>query len=144
MGFLSFPHHILNRKKPIKRCALYIYIQNPMKMNLTYAYIFLVLAIAFELVSTSFLKDTNGFTRLYPSLICVIALIICVYLLAHTMMFIPVGIVYATWAGLGIVGITIIAVIKYKQIPNIPTIIGIALIVIGVVIVNLMNDIDVK
>ena len=60
------------------------------------------------------------------------------------MKFIPVGIVYASWAGLGIVAITIIAVIKYKQIPNIPTIIGIGLIVIGVVVVNLMNDIDVK
>ena len=90
-------------------------------MNLTYAYIFLVLAIAFEVLSTSFLKDTNGFTKLYPSLI-----------------------VYASWAGLGIVAITIIAVIKYNQMPNIPTMIGIALIVIGVVVVNLMNDIDVK
>ena len=113
-------------------------------MNLTYAYIFLFLAIAFEVLSTSFLKDTNGFTRLYPSLICIVALCICVYLLAHTMQFIPVGIVYATWAGLGIVGITIIAVIKYNQIPNIPTIIGLSLIVIGVVVVHLMNDIDVK
>ena len=113
-------------------------------MNLTYAYIFLVLAIAFEVLSTSFLKDTNGFTKLYPSLICVIALCICVYLLAHSMKVIPVGIVYATWAGLGIVGITIIAVIKYKQIPNIPTIIGLSLIIVGVIIVHLMNDIDVK
>ena len=113
-------------------------------MNLTYAYVFLALGIAFELISTSFLKDTNGFTKLYPSMICIIALCICVYLLAHTMQFIPVGIVYATWAGLGIVGITIIAVLKYKQIPNIPTIIGLALIVIGVVIVHLMNDIDVS
>ena len=113
-------------------------------MNLTYAYIFLVIAIIFELISTSTLKDTYGFTRLYPSLICIIALCICVYLLAHTMQFIPVGIVYATWAGLGIVGITIIAVIKYKQIPNIPTIIGLALIVVGVIVVHLMNDIDVK
>ena len=60
------------------------------------------------------------------------------------MKLIPVGIVYASWAGLGIVAITIIAVIKYKQIPNIPTMIGIAFIVIGVVVVNLMNDIDVK
>ena len=113
-------------------------------MNLTYAYIFLILAIAFEVLSTSFLKDTNGFTRLYPSLICLIALCICIYLLSHSMQFIPVGIVYATWAGLGIVGITIIAVYKYKQIPNIPTIIGLLLIVIGVTIVHLMNDIDVK
>ena len=112
-------------------------------MNLTYAYIFLALGIFFELISTSFLKDTNGFTSLYPSMICITALCICIYLLAHSMQFIPVGIVYATWAGLGIVGITIIAVFKYKQIPNIPTIIGLGLIVIGVTIVNLMNDIDV-
>ena len=113
-------------------------------MNLTYAYIFLALGIGFELISTSFLKDTNGFTRLYPSLICILALCICIYLLAHSMQFIPVGIVYATWAGLGIVGITIIAVFKYNQIPNIPTIIGLSLIVIGVAIVHLMNDMDVK
>jgi small multidrug resistance pump len=113
-------------------------------MNLTYAYIFLALGIGFELISTSFLKDTNGFTNFYPSLIVITALCICVYLLAHTMKFIPVGIVYATWAGLGIVGITIIAVIKYKQIPNIPTIIGLSLIVVGVIIVHLMNDIKVE
>ena len=113
-------------------------------MNLTHAYIFLVLAIIFEVFSTSFLKDTNGFTKLYPSLIVIIALCICLFLMSHTMKFLPVGIVYASWAGLGIVGITIIAIIKYKQIPNIPTIIGLSLIVIGVVIVHLMNDIDVK
>ena len=113
-------------------------------MNLTYAYMFLILAVAFEVLSTSFLKDTNGFTKLYPSLIVIIALCICLFLMSHTMKFIPVGIVYASWAGLGIVGITIIAVIKYKQIPNIPTIIGLSLIVIGVVVVHLMNDIDVK
>ena len=113
-------------------------------MNLTYAYIFLALGIAFELISTSFLKDTNGFTKLYPSLICIIALCICIYLLSHSMKFIPVGIVYATWAGLGILGITVIAILKYNQTPNIPTIIGLSFIVIGVAIVHLMNDINAK
>ena len=113
-------------------------------MNLTHAYIFLVLAIMFELLSTSFLKDTNGFTNLYPSLIVIIALCVCLFLISHSMKFIPVGIVYASWAGLGIVGITIIAVIKYKQIPNIPTMIGLSLIVVGVIIVHLMNDIKVE
>ena len=113
-------------------------------MNLTYAYIFLILAIAFEVLATSFLKDTNGFTSLYPSLIVVIALCICLFLMSHVMKLIPVGIVYATWAGLGIVAITIVAIIKYKQIPNIPTIIGLSFIVIGVAVVHLMNDIDVK
>ena len=113
-------------------------------MNLTYAYIFLVIAIIFELISTSSLKDTYGFTRLYPSMIVVVSLCICLYLISHSMQFIPVGIVYASWAAGGIVGITIIAAVKYKQIPNIPTLIGIALIVIGVIVVHLMNDIDVK
>ena len=106
--------------------------------------ILLILAIAFEVLSTSFLKDTNGFTSLHPSLIVVVSLCICLFLMSHTMQFIPVGIVYATWAGLGIVAIAIIAAIKYNQIPNIPTIIGLSLIVIGVIIVHLMNDIDVK
>ena len=112
-------------------------------MNLTYAYIFLVLAIAFEVLATSFLKDTNGFTNLYPSLIVIIALCICLFLMSHAMKFIPVGIVYASWAGLEIVGITIIAAVKYKQIPNVPTIVGLSLIVVGVIIVHLMNDIKV-
>ena len=109
-------------------------------MNLTHAYIFLVLAIMLELLSTSFLKDTYGFTKLYPSLIVITSLCACLYLISHVMKFIPVGIVYASWAGLGIVGITIIAVIKYKQVPNIPTMIGLSLIVAGVIIVHLMND----
>ena len=113
-------------------------------MNLTYAYIFLVIAIIFELISTSLLRDTDGFTRFYPSMIVVVALCICLYLMSHSMKFIPVGIVYASWAGLGIVGITIIAAVKYKQIPNIPTVIGLGFIIIGVVVVHLMNNIDVK
>ena len=113
-------------------------------MSLTHAYIFLILAIAFEILSTSFLKDTNGFTKLYPSMIVIVALCICLFLMSHTMKIIPVGIVYASWAGLGIVGITVVAIIKYKQIPNIPTIIGLSLIVIGVVIVHTMNDIKVE
>ena len=113
-------------------------------MNLTHAYIFLVLAIVFELISTSFLKDTNGFTKLYPSLIVIVALCFCLFLISHSMQFIPVGIVYASWAAGGIVGITIIAAVKYNQIPNIPTIIGLSLIVAGVVIVHLMNDIKVN
>ena len=124
--------------------SIYKVLANIKKMNLTYAYIFLVLAIAFEVLATSFLKDTNGFTKLYPSLLVIIALCICLFLMSHTMKFIPVGIVYASWAGLGIVAITIVAVIKYNQIPNIPTIIGLVLIVVGVAVVHLMNDIDVK
>ena len=113
-------------------------------MNLTQAYIFLVVAILLEITATSFLKDTQGFTKWIPSLVCIIAVSICMYLMSHVMKIVPVGITYATWSGLGIVAITIIGIIKYKQDPNLATIFGLSLIVIGVAIVNLMNDIKVE
>ena len=64
--------------------------------------------------------------------------------MSHVVGFVPVGITYATWSGLGIAAITIIGVFKYNQIPNIPTIIGLTLIIIGVVIINTMHNIQVK
>ena len=113
-------------------------------MNLTYAYIFLAFAIVLEITGTSFVKDTAGFTRWLPSIICLMTICFSYYLMSHVVGFIPVGITYATWSGLGIVAITIIGVIKYNQIPNIPTIIGLTLIIVGVVIVNAMHNIQVK
>ena len=113
-------------------------------MNLLYAYMFLALAIALEITGTSFVKDTEGFTRWVPSIICLVTICFSYYLMSHVVGFIPVGITYATWSGLGIVAITIIGVFKYNQIPNIPTIIGLVLIIIGVIIVNTMNDIQVN
>ena len=113
-------------------------------MNLTYAYIFLGFAVVLEITGTSFVKDTAGFTRWLPSIICLITICFSYYLMSHVVGFIPVGITYATWSGLGIVAITIIGVVKYNQIPNIPTIIGLTLIIVGVVIVNTMHNIQVK
>ena len=113
-------------------------------MNLVYAYTFLALAIALEITGTSFVKDTEGFTRWVPSIICLVTICFSYYLMSHVVGFIPVGITYATWSGLGIVAITIIGVFKYNQIPNIPTIIGLVLIIVGVIIVNTMNDIQVN
>ena len=113
-------------------------------MNLTYAYIFLGFAIVLEITGTSFVKDTVGFTRWLPSIICLITICFSYYLMSHVVGFIPVGITYATWSGLGITAITIIGVFKYNQIPNIPTIIGLTLIIVGVVIVNTMHNIQVK
>ncbi len=105
---------------------------------------FLALAIALEITGTSFVKDTEGFTRWVPSIICLVTICFSYYLMSHVVGFIPVGITYATWSGLGIVAITIIGVFKYNQIPNIPTIIGLVLIIIGVIIVNTMSDIQVN
>ena len=113
-------------------------------MNFTYAYIFLAFAIILEITGTSFVKDTEGFTRWVPSILCLVTICVSYYLMSHVVTFIPVGITYATWSGLGIAAITIIGVFKYNQIPNIPTIIGLTLIIVGVVIVNTMNDIRVN
>ena len=113
-------------------------------MNLTYAYIFLGFAIVLEITGTSIVKDTEGFTRWIPSIICLVTICISYYLMSHVVSFVPVGITYATWSGLGIAAITVIGVFKYNQIPNIPTIIGLILIIAGVIIVNTMNDIEVK
>ena len=105
---------------------------------------FLALAIVLEITGTSFVKDTAGFTRWLPSIICLGTICISYYLMSHVVGFIPVGITYATWSGLGITAITVIGVFKYNQIPNIPTIIGLTLIIVGVIIVNTMNDIHVN
>ena len=113
-------------------------------MNLTYAYIFLAFAIALEITGTSLVKDTEGFTRWTPTIICLGTICFSYYLMSHVVSFIPVGITYATWSGLGIAAITVIGILKYNQIPNIPTIIGLILIIIGVVIVNTMSDIRVR
>jgi len=113
-------------------------------MNLVYAYLFLALAIILEITGTSFVKDTEGFTKWLPSTICLLTICFSYYLMSHVVNFVPVGITYATWSGLGIAAITIIGVFKYNQIPNIPTIIGLGLIVVGVIIISTMNDIEVR
>ena len=113
-------------------------------MNLTIAYIFLAFAVALEVTGTSFVKDTEGFTKWLPTLICLFTICFSYYLMSHVVNFVPVGITYATWSGLGIAAITIIGIIKYNQIPNIPTIIGLILIIVGVIIISTMNDIEVN
>ncbi len=113
-------------------------------MNLTYAYIFLAFAIVLEITGTSVVKDTAGFTKWLPTIICLGTICFSYYLMSHVVNYLPVGITYATWSGLGIAAITIIGIYKYNQVPNIPTVIGLGLIIIGVIIVNTMNDIKVN
>ena len=113
-------------------------------MNLTYAYIFLAFAIVLEITGTSLVKDTAGFTRGIPTAICLGTICFSYYLMSHVVTFVPVGITYATWSGLGIAAITVIGIYKYNQVPNIPTIIGLILIITGVIIVNTMSDIKVN
>ena len=101
----------------------------------------LTISIILEITATGSLKATEGFTRWMPSLISVVAISGCMFFMSHVMKILPVGITYATWSGIGIIALTLIGIVKYKQIPNLATLFGLSLIVIGVIIVNVMSDI---
>jgi small multidrug resistance pump len=103
------------------------------------AYLYLALAIITEVIGTSLLKATGEFSKLVPSVIVVISYLVSFYFLTLVLRTIPVGITYAIWAGVGIVLVAIIAAITYKQIPDLPAIIGMGLIVSGVVIIHLFS-----
>lgn len=103
------------------------------------AYLYLAIAIVAEVIATSALKASAEFTKVVPSLIVIIGYGAAFYFLTHVLKTIPVGITYATWSGLGIVLITIAGVIFYKQTLDLPAIFGMALIVAGVVIINVLS-----
>ena len=111
-------------------------------MNITYAYIFLIVAIIFGTTSNSFAKSAEGFTLWLPSLVSAVTIIMCMYALSNVMKVIPIGATYASFAGLTIVATAAVGIIKYNQIPNFYTSIGLGLIIVGVIMVNLMGKID--
>ena len=100
------------------------------------AYIYLGLAIIAEVVATSALKASEEFTKLIPSLIVIIGYASAFYLMTLVLRSIPIGITYAIWSGLGIVLVTIVGVFLYRQVPDLPAMIGMALIVAGVVVIH--------
>ena len=102
-------------------------------------YFYLLIAVAFGTASNTFAKSAEGFTLWIPSIITAITIILCMYSLSHVMKTIPVGITYASFAGLTIIATATVGVIKFGQIPNLYTIIGLGLIVAGVLMVNLMG-----
>jgi len=112
-------------------------------MNAATPYMFLVVAIFFGTASNSFAKSSEGFTLWIPSLISAITIILCMYALSNVMKIIPIGITYASFAGLTIIATSIVGVIKYNQVPNFYTIIGLVLIIIGVLVVNLMDKFNI-
>ena len=102
-------------------------------------YIFLILAIILGITSNGYLKSTNGFTILAPTIFCIISIIACIFCLSKAMGIIPVGFTYATYGGLTITAVTLFGVYKYQQIPNLYGIIGISLIIIGVILLNTLG-----
>ena len=108
-------------------------------MTNIFGYLYLLLAVIFGITSNGFLKTTNGFTNLVPTILCILTIIICIFFLAKAMMIIPVGFTYATYGGLTITAVTLFGVFKYNQIPNLYGIIGIALIIVGVILLNTLG-----
>ena len=106
--------------------------------NIT-AYIILIVAVVLGTASNGFAKSAQGFTLLIPSILTAITIVGCMYTLSLVMKTIPVGITYASFAGLCIIATSIVGVIKFNQIPNLYTMIGLGLIIAGVLIVNLLG-----
>jgi small multidrug resistance pump len=104
-------------------------------------YLYLAIAIAAEIVATSFLKLSDSFTRPLPTAVTVVGYAIAFYFLSLTLRVLPTGIAYAIWSGVGVVVISLIGWLVMGQALNLPTVIGLALIVIGVVIVNLYTPV---
>lgn len=102
-------------------------------------YLFLSLAIVLEVVGTSFMKASDGFSKLLPTAITIVAYIACFFFFSQALKSIPLGIAYAIWGGLGIVLTAIISVVVFKQSLDIPAIIGIILIVTGVIVINFFS-----
>ena len=108
-------------------------------MSIIVSYLFLVLAVVLGTTSNTFAKSAEGFTLWIPSIITAITIVLCMYSLSHVMKAIPVGVTYASFAGLTIIATATVGVIKFGQIPNLYTIIGLGLIIVGVLMVNLMS-----
>ena len=102
-------------------------------------YIYLLLAIIMGITSNGFLKSTNGFTIIVPTVFCILSIIACIFCLSKAMNIIPVGFAYATYGGLTITAVSLFAVFKYNQTPNVYGIIGIILIIIGVILLNTLG-----
>jgi small multidrug resistance pump len=109
-------------------------------MSMTTSYCFLILAVFLGVTSNSFAKSAEGFTLFFPSIITAITIVSCMYALSMVMKTIPMGITYASFAGLAIIATVVVGIIRYNQVPNLYTTIGLCFIIVGVLMVNLLGD----
>ena len=107
-----------------------------------FGYIFLAIGILFGITANSFAKISDGFTKLTPSILCMILMSSTMFSIANAMSVLPVGFAYSTYSGLTVTGVLVFAMIKYNQIPNMYATIGIILIIIGVVMVNYLGKLN--
>lgn len=110
-------------------------------ISLFTGYIFLILAIISGIMSNTFLKTTEGFTKLNPTLFCILSIIFCIFCLSKAMSVIPLGFTYATYGALTITAVTLFGIIKYNQTPNLYGTLGLVLIIVGVVLLNVFGKV---
>ena len=106
------------------------------------AYIILIIAVVLGTASNGFAKSAQGFTLLIPSILTAITIVGCMYTLSLVMKTIPVGITYASFAGLCIIATSVVGIYKFNQMPDLYTIIGLTLIIVGVLTVNLLGKVN--
>ena len=105
-------------------------------------YLILALGIVTGIATNSFAKISDGFSKLTPTIACLLLMTITMFSLSKAMSVIPVGYAYATYSAITVASILLFGIIKYNQIPNVYGIIGISLIIIGVLIVNLLGRVN--
>ncbi|MFT6551894.1 MAG: small multidrug resistance pump [Zhongshania marina] len=103
-------------------------------------YLYLAVAIISEVIATSALKSSDGFSKLMPSIAVVLGYGIAFYCLSIVLRTMPVGITYAIWSGLGVVLIAIVGLLYYGQRLDLPALLGMCLIVAGVVVINVFSN----
>jgi small multidrug resistance pump len=100
----------------------------------------LIIAVILGTAANGFAKGAQGFTILFPSVVTAITIVLCMYALSMVMKNIPMGITYASFAGLTIISTVVVGVIRFNQVPNLYSVIGLVLIIIGVLMVNLLGN----
>ena len=110
-------------------------------LSLLSGYLFLLSGVITGIAANGYLKTTDGFTKLNPTIFCLLSIIICMFCLAKAMTIIPVGFTYATYGALTITAVTLFGVFKYNQTPNIYGAIGIVLIILGVIFLNTLGKV---
>ncbi len=108
-------------------------------ISLFSGYIYLIVAIITGIATNGFLKTTESFTKLLPTIFCITSIIVCIFCLSRAMTIIPVGFTYATYGALTITAVTLFGIFKYNQTPNLYATVGLILIVSGVILLNLFG-----
>ena len=110
-------------------------------ISLLSGYIYLILAIITGIASNGFLKTTESFTKLTPTIFCITSIVVCIFCLSRAMTIIPVGFTYATYGALTITAVTLFGIFKYNQTPNLYGTLGLVFIIIGVVLLNFFGKV---